>query len=118
MLGIVASERVVCSQKASAVIKLLAVEGLEGARGDQREGEEQDVQQIWQSPNQRGLGAGGLALREDLGGCAASQNEKTKHAWRQHEKEQLVEERAELQAAQRQAKRVDAQVEDVNDVEQ
>ena len=38
--GVVAIERVVNPQEASAVIKLLAVEGLEGARGDQREGEE------------------------------------------------------------------------------
>ena len=31
VLGVIACERVVCSQKASAVVKLLAVECLEGA---------------------------------------------------------------------------------------
>eukprot|EP00964_Phaeocystis_antarctica_P025894 scaffold14560_cov60-Phaeocystis_antarctica.AAC.5 len=40
VLGVVAIERVVNPQEASAVIKLLAVEGLEGARGHQWEGEE------------------------------------------------------------------------------
>eukprot|EP00964_Phaeocystis_antarctica_P094588 scaffold61261_cov66-Phaeocystis_antarctica.AAC.6 len=40
VLGVVAIERVVNPQEAVAVIKLLAVESLEGARGDQREGEE------------------------------------------------------------------------------
>ena len=75
MLGVEASKRVVCSQEVSAVIKLLAVEGLEGARGDQRESEEQEVQHIRKSSNERGLEAGGLALGNDLGGHAKRQNE-------------------------------------------
>eukprot|EP00964_Phaeocystis_antarctica_P012763 scaffold7010_cov68-Phaeocystis_antarctica.AAC.1 len=70
------------------------------------------------SPNQAGLEASGLALGEYLGGHAASQNKQSEHARRQHEEEQLIEEGAELQAAQRQTKRVDAQVQDVKDVEQ
>eukprot|EP00964_Phaeocystis_antarctica_P004985 scaffold2716_cov64-Phaeocystis_antarctica.AAC.10 len=40
VLNVVAIERVVNPQEASAVIEPLAVEGLESARGDQREGEE------------------------------------------------------------------------------
>eukprot|EP00964_Phaeocystis_antarctica_P013591 scaffold7455_cov72-Phaeocystis_antarctica.AAC.5 len=40
VLGVVAIERVINPQEAGAVIKLLAVESLEGARGDQRESEE------------------------------------------------------------------------------
>eukprot|EP00964_Phaeocystis_antarctica_P003502 scaffold1879_cov71-Phaeocystis_antarctica.AAC.2 len=118
VVGVVAIERVVNPQEASAVIKLLAVEGLEGAGGDQRKGKKQKVQQIWQSPNEPSLEASGLALGEDLGGHAASQNKQSEYARRQHEEEQLIEERTELQAAKRQAKRVDAKVENVNDVEQ
>eukprot|EP00964_Phaeocystis_antarctica_P078106 scaffold48569_cov83-Phaeocystis_antarctica.AAC.1 len=118
VLGVVAIERVVNPQEASAVIKLLAFEGLEGARGDQWEGIEQDVQQIWQSLNQPGFEAGGLALGVDLGGNAANQNKQSKYARRQHEEEQLIEEGAELQAAQRHAKRFDARVQDVEHVEQ
>eukprot|EP00964_Phaeocystis_antarctica_P070222 scaffold42729_cov66-Phaeocystis_antarctica.AAC.2 len=73
---------------------------------------------IWQSPNKPGLEAGGLAFGEDLGGHAASQNKQSKYARRHHEEEQLIEEGAELQTAQWQAKRVDAEVEDVKNVEQ
>ena len=118
MLGVVAIERVVNPKEASAVIKLLALEGLEGARGDQWEGIEQDVQQIWQSLNQPGFEAGGLALGEDLRGNAANQNKQSEYARRQHEEEQLIEEGAELQAAQRHTKRFDAWVQDVEHVEQ
>eukprot|EP00964_Phaeocystis_antarctica_P053934 scaffold31688_cov73-Phaeocystis_antarctica.AAC.3 len=118
VLGVVAIERVVSPQEAGAIIKPLAVEGLEGARGDQREGEEHEVQKIWQSSNEPSLEVGGLALGEDLSDHATSQDKYTKHARRQHEEEQLVKEGAELQTAQRQAKRLDAQVQDVKHVEQ
>eukprot|EP00964_Phaeocystis_antarctica_P064168 scaffold38580_cov75-Phaeocystis_antarctica.AAC.1 len=74
VLVVVAIERVVHPQEASAVVKLLAVEGLKCARGDQREGEEQQIQQIWQRPNKPSLETGGLALGEDLSGHTASQN--------------------------------------------
>eukprot|EP00964_Phaeocystis_antarctica_P074592 scaffold45883_cov70-Phaeocystis_antarctica.AAC.3 len=74
VFGLVAIKRVVSPQEAGAVIKPLAVKGLEGARGDQREGEEHEVQNIWQSSNEPSLEVGGLALGEDLSGHATSQN--------------------------------------------
>eukprot|EP00964_Phaeocystis_antarctica_P084411 scaffold53140_cov64-Phaeocystis_antarctica.AAC.5 len=60
---------------AGAIVKLLAVEGLEGARGYDRKGIEQEKQQIRKSPNQASLEGGGLALGVDLGCHATSQNE-------------------------------------------
>jgi hypothetical protein len=85
VLGPVAIERVVHPQKASAVIKLLALEGLDCETRDHREGKENKVQQIRQSPNKTGLETfsveplrrcplPGLALGKNLGGRAASQN--------------------------------------------